>query len=172
MDRIRDEKINLTVHKVAELMVAMYVKENVFQHLGMILAGPSCMKEKLRNEKLFQQHFGKHLQQTVTIAEVNDTSIHQVTSSITDVFKNAVDQVIQTFEAILSNPKNIDLIVFGEYNVMEEYNAGNLSEIFVTEDLLDTIEANKNMTIHIVASYQFVSKYGSLVGIKYFSVDD
>jgi len=169
MGRVRDEKINLSIRKTTKTMVSLYVKENVFQHIGLVLAGPSLIKEKIQSEKIFVQHFAKYLLKTITIAEIEDNSIYHVISSIADV---SSDDATKKFETMLSDPEIVDLIVFGEFDVLNEYNVGNLAELFIDKDALDAITINPKTILHVIQNSEFINKYGTLVGIKYFVIDD
>jgi len=174
MGRIRDEKINLSIRKTAETMISLYVKDNVFQHIGLILAGPASIKEKIQSEKIFVQHFNKYLLRTITIAEIEDNSIYYVVASIMDISSGLCmsGDVVAKFETMISDPEIIDLIVFGTSDVLDEYNAGNLAELFIDKDMLDIITINPKTIVQVIQNSEFINKYGSLVGIKYFAVDE
>jgi peptide subunit release factor 1 (eRF1) len=171
MGRIRDEKINLYIKKLTEIMVSLYIKEGVFQHLGLIIAGPALLKDKIQSEKLFALYFQKHLLKTITTAEIEDNSICQVILSITDIINDETNSS-ELIETMLNNPEMIDLFVFGEDNVLEAHLQGILVEIFVHETVLNLVVPNDKTKINIVKDNKFVRKYGHFVGIKYFAIDN
>jgi peptide subunit release factor 1 (eRF1) len=171
MSRTRDEKINLCIRKIAEMMMSLFVRNNIFQHIGLIIAGPSTIKEKIQSEKIFLQHFSKYLLRTITIAEIEDTSIYHVLSHISDISTGLCDSdnIVLKFETMILDPEIIDLIIFGESNVLDEYNAGNLAELFIDKNIFGIINVSNPKTIvHVIQNSEFINKYGSLVGIKYF----
>jgi hypothetical protein len=70
---------------------------------------------------------------------------------------------------MILDPEIIDLIIFGESNVLDEYNAGNLAELFIDKNIFGIINVSNPKTIvHVIQNSEFINKYGSLVGIKYF----
>ena len=171
--RIRDEKIGWYATKIIELMVQCYVKEGKFEHIGLIIAGPAEMKELIKDEEIFNKYFSKYLLKTITIAEITDQSIHQVIRSASDVLSTASNEkdLIDHFDQIITDPKTIDLLVFGNKEVEAALNAGQLREIYVSNSYLHKeriLKTNTKTKIHIINSKDFLSKYGDLVGIMYY----
>ena len=50
---------------LTELMVSLFVKDGVFQHLGLVIAGPSELKTQIQSDTLFLQQFQKHLKKVM-----------------------------------------------------------------------------------------------------------
>lgn len=174
LGRIRDEKINLHIKQMSELMVKFLVKDNLFQHQGLILAGPAQLKDQIQTEQIFQQFFSPHLIQTITIAEITDQSINYVVSVVAAASKPVDSDAVEKFESILSDVQLIDLIVFGEADVLKELADGNLEELFVHADIIDSVgltDLSIKTIVHIITNKQFAQKYGQLVGIKYYHTD-
>lgn len=172
--RIRDEKIGWYVKKIAELMVKMYITPRGFVHKGLILAGPAEIKDLIRKHELFIQFFDKHLLKILTISEITDQSINQVINLSSDIFAtNTVEQEsINNLEKLIKNPSGIDLLVFGTDDVLISFKLGQLKEIYVNNNFIDKEDILNHETktnIIIIDSAGFVSKYGDLVGIKYYS---
>ena len=135
-----------------------------------LIAGPAEMKDMVRDHELFVQHFGKHLVKTLTIAEITDNAIYQVVHSAADVLTSEQEEkgLITDFETKLSDPNQMDLLVFGTDAVIHAYNSGQLKEIYISDKFKDKIEPNAKTIIHIIRSTSFTSKYGELVGIQYY----
>ena len=73
---------------------------------------------------------------------------------------------------LLSDPSRIDLVVFGDDNVITHYKAGHLKEIFVSDKSKykdDIVKQNCKTRINIMKTNEFILKYGELVGIRYFT---
>jgi len=174
--RIRDSKINLYVKKMAETMTQLYVKNNIFQSKkGLILAGPAQMKDLLQLDALFVQHFAKHLVKSLTIKEITDQSIYQVIQlSSTDIPKMVETDLVTKFDAKLTDPSQMDTIVFGIVEVLDALRTGQLKEIYVA-DSSEHKESITNMCtslktkIIMIKSKEFSLKYGELVGIRYYA---
>ncbi|XWV26985.1 peptide chain release factor eRF1 [Tupanvirus soda lake] len=158
-------------------MVQYYVKEGKFQCKGLIIAGPAEMKNMVKEEDLFVKYFSKYLIKTITIPEISSQSIYYVINSAADVLasENCEKELITSFEKIITDPKMIELIVFGTNETQEAFDSGELKEIYVyhsfpkKENILNSDTKTK---IHIIRSNEFRSKYGDLVGIKYYASYD
>ena len=165
---IRDEKIGWYVTNIADQMIKLFVKDNVFQHLGLYLAGPAELKKQLQDEQLFVQHFSKHLKQVLTIGEITEQSINQVIKVIGDsiygTFKD--DTEFEAFELLLQ--QNMDLMVFGT-DVLTLLESGDLAQLFIDQhdlSLLDGLNVDKvKMT---TMNEQFKKKY-DMVGVRYYA---
>jgi len=177
--RIRDEKIGLWTKKIIDLMIQFYINEGIFKYRGIILAGPSIMKDMVKSLDAFQKIFMPYLLKTVTINEITSQSIHQVINLAADVL-TATDDLVEKFNSLLADPSKIDLIVFGTQEVIEYFNNGQLQEIYVSAEYTNRssiaiafrgILSNTKTQIHIIKSREFVTKYGELVGIKYYITD-
>ena len=172
--RGRDEAISAYVKKISEIMCGLFVSDGKFWNLGLILAGPSQLKDQIQSEKLFIQYFKNHLLKVLTVPEITEQSIYKVihmafgTSSV----ENDSDQ-INRFESMLSDPNTIDLFVFGTTEVFNDLSKGNLAEIFVDTNMTDSIDANSvtKTKINIVKNKEFINKYGNIIGIKYYASD-
>ena len=169
--RLRDEQIGGYVKKIVEMMVQFYIKSNVFQCKGLVIAGPAEMKDMVRDNELFVQHFGKHLLKTLTVAEITDNIIYQVINSAADVLTSESEEnnLITDFEAKLTDPNQMDLLVFSTDAVINAYNSGHLKEIYVSDKFKDKIEPNSKTILHIIRSNNFTSKFGDLIGIQYYA---
>ena len=172
--RIRDEKIAWYVTKIVELMINYYTKDNLFTCKGMIMAGPAEMKDMVSCHDLFVQYFSKYLLKTLTISEITNQSIHQVIQLASNVLGSETDEkkIIEEIEQMLMNPDNIDLIVFGNNEVLQMFNDNQLREILVADTYVKKdaiIRENHKTKIHIVKSTAFVAKYGELIGVRYYS---
>lgn len=167
--RIRDEKIDFYINRIIEIMVHLYVVDGVFYPKGLIIAGPSEIKHKVCSNLNFEKIFGKYLLKVVTIAEISDNTICQVTESITDIVSDSTD-IVKDFESKLADESVIDLIVFGEINVMDLFLENRLSQLYVSNDYdrIDDIDKSKKTIVHKFTSGEFVSKYGRLVGILHY----
>ena len=174
--RIRDEKINWYAKKIVELMVNFYVSEGKFRLKGLVIAGPAEMKDLVSEQDLFIKYFSKNLLKTLTIAEINERSINNVIVMASDVLTSNLDEnnLIKEFDEKLSVPGQIDLIIFGIKEVIFAFDVGELKEIYVGEKSVykdQIIKSTTKTKIIIIRSTEFISKYGELVGIKYFVND-
>lgn len=172
-ERIRDEKIKAYVTKICELMIQYYVLNGVFKCKGLIIAGPAEIKENVKEHELFTKFFSRYLLKTCTISEINLQSIHQVIQMSSEILSNrdTEQNEIDNFEKLILNPEKIDLIVFGETDVLNSFNEKQLETIYVNEksnhkDFI--IKENKNTNIIIIKNSTFSNKYGDLIGIRYY----
>ena len=139
------------------------------------MAGPAEMKEMVKESELFIKFFDKFLVKTVTISEITDQSIHQVISSISDVTSTESEEIklINQFEEMICDSKKIDLIVFGINEIELMLDDGELEEIYVSDNYVHKekiIKTNAKTIIHVIKSKEFTSKYGDLVGIRYYAL--
>ncbi|XWV25646.1 mimivirus peptide chain release factor eRF1 [Tupanvirus deep ocean] len=158
-------------------MVQYYVKEGKFQCKGLVIAGPAEMKNMVKDEELFIKYFSKFLIKTVTIAEITSRSIYQVINSAADVLtsENCEKEIVSSFEDMITDPKMIELLIFGTNESQEAFDNGELKEIYVyhTYSKKDSILNSDTKTkINIIKSNEFRSKYGDLVGVKYYASYD
>ena len=167
--RIRDEKISCYAKKIVDMMIQCYVKNGLFQCRGLVIAGPAEMKNLIQEQILFTQYFSTHLLKTITISEIVDNSIHHVVKLANDVLVPDDSEIIRRFEDKLNDAKEIDLLVFGTDTVLSLFKLGQLKEIIANNKsaYLDSIIGSKTK-ITIIKSVEFSSKYGELVGIKYY----
>jgi peptide subunit release factor 1 (eRF1) len=173
-ERIRDEKIGWYIKKIAETMVQYYTKNGVFQYKGLIVAGPAEMKDLLREQDIFVQYFSKHLLKTVTIGEIYENSIHQVIQLGNDVLNSNSEgyEKLKHIELLISNDRTLDLIVFGNETVLNEFYNGTLKEIYLSDkyENRDRIIESKGKTIiHTINAPEFYTRYGEMIGIRYFA---
>lgn len=171
--RIRDEKIGLYIKNISELMFSKLVKDNVFQHLGLFLAGPADLKTQIQGDNMFQQHFHKHLLHVMTISEITDQSIISVSETISDIVygKKANTQLLDRFETMIMDRSKIDLLVFGNNYVLEQLELGELEEIFINETSINLIEPYNlaKIKINLITDDVFIKKYGEMVGLRYYA---
>lgn len=171
--RIRDEKIGWYIKKIIEIMINLYIKDNIFKCKGLIIAGPSQMKDLVTSKDLFIQHFSIYLLKILTIAEITDQSIYQVIQMSSNILISESIQIelIKKFDNLLSDPNQIDLFVFGTNEVLYLFNAGLLKEIYLFDKSIYKeliFKSNLKTKIHIIKSNEFNKKYGDLIGIKYY----
>ncbi len=173
-ERIRDEKIGWYATKISELMTRYYVTDGKFKYKGLIIAGPAEMKKIVKDESIFIQYFKKYLLKTVTISEISDQSIHQVIQLSSDVMTSELSQIelINTFENMLSDPNQYDLIIFGIDEVLSMFYTGLLKNIYVSDCYSgkdDIVKTSTKTKISIIKNKEFFSKYGEIVGITYYA---
>lgn len=173
-EKNRDIAIGRYVKKVVELMVQFYVADGQFKYKGLIIAGPAETKQMIRDFDLFGQYFEKYLLKAVVIAEINDNSVYSVVQMANDVLTTDANEqnTIVKFEEKIADPSQIDLFVFGEEQVLSNFNAGRLKEIYLFDQSMhkeEIVNLRKKTKIHLIKSAVFVSKYGQMVGIKYYA---
>lgn len=176
-ERIRNEKIGWYATKISELMTKYYVSNGRFKYKGLIVAGPAEMKKIVKSDPIFIKYFDNFLLKTITIPEITDNSIYQVLNMSEDILTSEVSQteLINFFEKILFDPKQYNLIVFGTNQVLSDFNAGHLKNIYVSNGYPDKdniLKMNTKTKISIIKNNEFVSKYGEIVGIMYYSKPD
>lgn len=172
--RIRDEKIGVYIKKIVELMIQLYIKQNIFQYKGLIIAGPSQMKNLVRSEDLFGKNFDKYLLKNLTISEITEQSIYQVIQLATDVLISRSDEIqyINKFNNMLNNANEIDLIIFGSELVFSAFQNNLLKEIYLANNSIHRdfiLNFQSKAKIYIIKNEEFISKYGELIGIKYYN---
>lgn len=174
-ERIRDERIGWYVKKLLEMMIQYYTKEGVFVFKGLIIAGPAEIKSMLKDHDIFTQYFAKYLLKTVAISEINENSIYHVVKLADDVLDNNSEsyQKLKNIDTLVSNDNTMDLVVFGNDNVMLELEAGSLREIYVDAEYINNLDIdniNKKTSIHIIDIPEFKTKYGEMVGVRYYVI--
>lgn len=168
-ERLRNEKINLFVMKIIELMIKFYTVDGRFNCIDLVIAGPAEMKDLVKENDLFKKFFRQHLTLSLVVAEITDQTIYQVVKIIRNQTKT--ENHIDLLEEIILDPKQIDSIVFGVEDVIESYFSGLLKEIFVSNnsEYRDQIlKSDIKTKIHVISDSIFVRKYGELVGVKYY----
>ncbi len=165
LGRIRDEKIGWYLTSITEQMVKLLVKDNIFQHLGLYIAGPSELKKQVQEEHLFIQHFQKYLNRVFTIVEIHDQSVYEVIKLINNTLND--NYILSDFELLLET--QFELMVFGN-KVFDLLENGELQKIYIDENRLHTVNMNSKIKVIIIDSL-FKKKYG-IVGIRYYKVDD
>lgn len=172
-ERIRDERIGWYVKKIIELMIQFYVKNGLTKIKGLIMAGPSHLKDQILSEDMFKI-FQPKLLKILTIPEIDDGSILKVISMATDVLSTDYDdqQLLNKFEEILHDPRKSDLLIFGTNQVVQMFDQGLLAEVYVgTADYEFTnhfVNVNSKTKINIFRSKEFAKKYGDIVGVTYY----
>lgn len=168
--RIRDEMINVYVKKIVELLIKHYVVDGVCAFNGIVISGPAGIKEDVKNLDMFKQYFSEYVVKTITTPEICDNTINFVISQCQDVFCKKCDE--SEMEEVLYDPVKFERLVFGEENVMKEYVLGNLKEIYVGEEYHEqndgVFRKNVKTKINVIHTVSFVSKYGNVVGVKYY----
>lgn len=171
LGRVREEKVGWYVTSVAEQMVKLLIKDNVFQHLGLYLAGPAELKKQIQDEQLFVQHFSKQLKQVLTIGEITEQSINQVLKVIGDSIYGTVkdDNAFEAFELLLQ--QNMDLMVFGT-DVLSLLESGDLQQLFIVDSTLSLLDGLNVDKVKITTmNEEFKKKYDVMVGVRYYAND-
>lgn len=159
LGRVRDEKIGWYLKSVVELMIKLLIQDGIFQHLGLILAGPSDLKLQIQSNHLFSP-FQKHLQQVVTISEINDQSVYEVINVIKDKNDNMDD-----FEQLFLHDK-VNLLVFG-IDVFRQL--CEIEELFIHSNATHLLDQDYGkIKITIINNNLFMEKYGEVVGLRYY----
>jgi len=177
-ERNRDEKIGWYVKKIVEIMIQIYVRDGLFKSKGLIIAGPSQMKDLVMTNDLFVQYFKKKLLKVLTIAEISDNSIHKVIAMSTDVLSDEAEELmaVERFEQMLNDSSKIDLIVFGSKQVEDLFDSGHLQEIWIGSSDPKVrnrfLESEQKTKVIIIQMKDFGRKYGDLVGIRYYAQSD
>jgi peptide subunit release factor 1 (eRF1) len=158
-------------------MIRIFCSDGKFNHIGLYVAGPAELKDRIQLEDLFESYFKKYLVQTLTIGEITDQTIGCVIKTIGQVVESnevsKTNDVIATFEAMIADPETFDLIVFGIQNVFDELEAGSIAEVFIVSDTVGGLLPEKfKGIVNVVGSKSFEEKYGSIVGIKYFASEN
>jgi len=172
--RIRDEKIGWYTKKIVELMVKYYVTNGKFNCKGLIIAGPAEIKKLVSDEELFVQYFSKHLLKTLTVSEITNQSINQVIQMAADVLTSEANdkELLMEFEQMLLDPAKMDLIVFGTDTTESLLKEGQLKEMYMSDRYInkqEILKINTKTKIRIVKTTEFASKYGGLIGIRYYN---
>jgi len=173
--RIIASKHDAYIKYMSELMFKIYVTDNVFQHIGLILAGPTMVKDQIQLEPLFLQHFQKYLLNVITTPEITDGTINMVTDILTEqIYGTSVDnKIIEYFEKIINDDKSIDLIVFGKEYVLNELENNSLAEIFVNMNFIEMIDEKllDKVKVNVIQNKTFVQKYSEIVGLRYYATN-
>lgn len=173
-ERIRNEKIGIYIKKICELMVSYYVTDGIFNCKKIIIAGPAELKDLVCKEELFIKYFSTALAGTFTIGEISNTSIYQVINLASGTMGSESDEhdYIYNIESMIMDPSKIDLIVFGEDDVLSLFNSNQLKEIYIlhTCQHYNSITKSNNKTkIVPIKNLTFAKKYGQMLGIRYYS---
>lgn len=173
-ERVRNEKIGWYIKKIVELMTIYYVSEGLFKYKSLIIAGPAQLKITITDNEVFKKYFSIHLSETLTIPEIDENTINQVITQCSNTLlsQNNDLQLINDFEQLINNPNKIDLLIFGSNNVIEHLNSGLLKDVYVyfeSSYKQKIISLNSKTTIKIFKQSKFLSKYGEIIGVKYFS---
>jgi peptide chain release factor subunit 1 len=169
LGRIRDEKIGWYIKNMSEMLFKLLVKDNVFEHLGLFVAGPAELKNQLQDDNLFVQHFQKYLLQVVTIPEINDRSIYDVIDMVKgSIYGDVVDgKMLKEFELMLLDEKKINLMEFGIERVMKLLDTGELQEIYIDYREVELVKGY-DVKVNVMNDETFKNKYGVVVGIRYY----
>ena len=172
LGRIRDEKIGWYVKNMSEMMFKLLVKDNIFQHLGLFVAGPAELKGQLQDNNLFVQHFQKHLLQVLTISEITDKSIYDVINMVSgNLYGSVVDnKMFNDFELLLIDDNKINLLEFGVDKVLSLLETCELETIYIDSKCLAMLEPYKmdKVKVNVMNNDMFKGKYGDVVGMRYF----
>lgn len=170
-ERIRNEKIGWFIKKIMECMINSFVDHGQFKYKGLIVAGPGELKNTISDNDLFIKYFAKHLLKILTISEIKSQTINDVIGKSIDVFEHQDLDIFRKLEKQILDPNGTDLIVFGD-EAHTLFIDGKLKELYVSGnyDQIDLILHTKNKTqIFQMKQKVFESKYGMLVGVKYYA---
>ena len=182
-ERLTEEKRDVYVKRLAESVVKWYTDKGVATARALVLAGPGEIKQKLRQQPLVQQYFGKTKNDdslsVINTAEISDQTISIVLRSCTDLLMRTVSseerKAVEAFEDIMLN--DADQLVFGREEVLAQLgvNGGGLRTLLVAKaddtvdvaNVLDLLAHHPKTTLCRTGS-EFVEKYGVYAGVKWF----
>jgi len=173
--RIRDEKIHTYIKLLVDEMVRLFVPDGQFPHLGLFIGGCGEIKDKIQSEDKFKTFLSKHLIRTITIPEISDQAVNEgfrlIDTLIASVELSDTDLLMRQIEENLRNPALVDLYLFGE-EVWSFIVNGELEEVYVTDEYASLIDsqASAKLSVHLM-NKAFRTKYGGLVGRRYYSTD-
>jgi len=121
---------------------------------------------------LFQQYFKTHLIKVIDTAEIIDTTIYEVKQKVQlelDFNEDQTDYLL-IIEELINNPESIDKIVFGKKEITELLESGQLETLYVQKDYpsVEKLMSGEVKTNIILINNPLFSKYGGLVGVKYY----
>ena len=175
-ERLTEEKRHNWVKKVAEFLVQYYVKDGQTNVLRLILAGPSEIKFKLRDQPTIQKYFSDKLQ-ILDTSEIIDKTIHTVLHQaeiyLQDLHNPEELQAIAEVKEYLAQAEFIDRLVFGRDEVLTLLRGPGLKKLLLAQNIhdeeIDTfIPQHRKMEVIRISNITWTAQYGNIIGITWY----
>nr|QBK89294.1 MAG: peptide chain release factor 1 [Mimivirus LCMiAC02] len=178
--RIRQEKENVYVNKVVDMVVSSYMnyEKTKCNIKGIIIAGPASLKYKVVDHNKVQKYLGNKILKVINISEIKKSSGLEIYKKYSEMFIDAIDkETITVIEEVKNlilnfNSNSSNTVIYGYENLM--YNIKQLKYILVystiDNNIKQIIKKNKSKKCKI---YEIKPKYQHMViidiiGIKWY----
>lgn len=178
ISRIRTEKYNRYISKIADVIVETYMKNNHTTCIveGLILAGPSLEKNDVFNNELIQQYFANKILCVTETAEINDGTIYYIYNKCSDYIASDIDKyeikICKEVNDLISVAS--DLLYFGD-EVIKGIDEYKIKKVIHFSDLKDgfkeNILNNKKYNFEVIEIKNINNRHKlpcDLIGISYF----
>ena len=146
--RIRQEKEDSYVKKVSNMVVESYMKNNKTEYSieGIVFAGPSLLKNKVRTHSLTIQYLDSRVLKIVDTPEIQDSTVWEVYEKCLEEFATAEDketvELIGTIKDMMIN--GIDKLTFGQKEMIIGLENCMLETLLISSDSNEELKKQIN----------------------------
>lgn len=166
--RIRENNYNRYIKDLCGSIVKYYMKNNNTEYIidKIVICGPTDLKKEVKDDEMIQKYFGNKILKLLTTETIDDYTIQKVLREI-EMDINTINDDIDIDGIISENP---DMFVFGTDEVYKYMKSGDLKIVYVSDKLFDPYMNKLNSKTNIIkCNNKAVSKYGGIIGEKYYS---
>ena len=168
-ERITEEKRNNYVKKVSEMAVNYYTRNGRQFIIDLVIGGFGEFKDDLKYNELMCKYFPNI--KVIDIPDITDESIYTIINKINlDGSSHEEDSFIEEIDNEISKCSDIEKIVFGYDNVLENLECNLIRKLLTTKLIYEKIEKiiNSKVKVIFLTNKDFIKKFGEVVGIKYY----
>ncbi len=178
IERLRQEKEEGYIKKVSNMIVSSYMIDNNTKCAvkGLVFAGPSLLKNKVRGSNLIVQYFDKLILKVINTSEIKNTTVLDVYNRCEKEFCTSEEK-----ESVSLRKKIQDMIEQADERLVFGYKevVSNLQDCMLETLLMySEIDCNQKETIYKLNTYECKiievnrAKFGCLeidiIGIKWY----
>jgi peptide chain release factor subunit 1 len=176
-DRNRVIQRNQYNKDVSEVIRESYMRSNNTKCLikGLIVGGVGDIKKEIMDQVLFEQYFSGLVLKVVNTDGINDGTVYDVYNKSLDVLSEfdmvKVNSVMEEIGMMIMHAD--DKLVFGQVEVIKELKDNGLKKVIISDENNDEkLHEMIKLIDYVIVPNTLVIKYGGIVGIKYYAVNN
>ncbi len=137
--RIRQEKEDIYVNKVADMVCKSYMKNNNTEYAvtGILIGGPANLKNRVREHPLVVQYLDKIILKVIDTTEIHDGLVNDIYDTNEYIFMQNDEKESVT---VLDKIKDLmrvadDKLLFGFQEIVDEMKACMVASVIISEGI-------------------------------------
>lgn len=169
LSRIRDHIRESYITELSDRTVELFYSKNEMKSKinNLIISGPSYFKNEMAATKTIKQFFDN-----IHIVTLNKFDQDIINEFIFNINKNSDDNIDIEIRSLIENNEDVDKLVFGIQDIIQNINDKMIKKIYVHSDTIDILENDNTLDLNNVelvkTQSNYIVHYGGIIGIKFY----